>query len=165
MSRRRNQEGPRGALGAGPPPPLPPQNNNNNNNNNNSVKVEMGSNLTSEHDHSRPADILLPNWALGKPAAVDISVTSPLNPKIVSVAGLSAGAAALSTEERKHNENDPKCNALGWYCVPLVTESYGALGRKPWTRLRCLPPVLPSYRANQSQLCCLTCIAGSTCIW
>eukprot|EP00731_Ephydatia_muelleri_P009839 Em0005g425a len=95
-----------------------------------SVKVEMGSNLTSEHDHSRPADILLPNWALGKPAAFDISVTSPLNPKIVSVAGLSAGAAALSTEERKHTENDPKCNAFGWCCVPLVTESYGAWGKE-----------------------------------
>ena len=61
----------------------------------------MGSNLTSDHDHSRPADILLPNWALGKPAAFDISVTSPLNPKVLSVAGLSAGAAALSTEESR----------------------------------------------------------------
>ena len=43
------------------------------------IDMEMGSNLTSEHDHSRPADILLPNWAPGKPA------TSPLNPQIVSV--------------------------------------------------------------------------------
>ena len=34
-----------------------------------SVKVEMDSNLAPDHDHSRPADILLPNWALGKPAA------------------------------------------------------------------------------------------------
>ncbi|KAL5510209.1 hypothetical protein EMCRGX_G005717 [Ephydatia muelleri] len=59
-----------------------------------------------------------------------VGVTSPLNPKIVSVAGLSAGAAALSTEERKHTENDPKCNALGWCCVPLVTESYGAWGKE-----------------------------------
>ena len=92
-----------------------------------SVKVEMGSNLTSD---SRPADILLPNWALGKPAAFDVSVTSPLNPKIVSVAGLSAGAAALSTEEHKHIENDPKCNALGWSCIPLVAESYGAWGKE-----------------------------------
>ena len=57
-------------------------------------------------------------------------MTSPLNPKIVSVVGLSAGAAALSTEERKHTENDPKCNALGWCCVPLVTESYGAWGKE-----------------------------------
>ena len=58
------------------------------------------------------------------------AVTSPLNPKIVSVAGLSAGAAALSTEERKHTENDPKCNALGWCSVPLVTESYAAWGKE-----------------------------------
>ena len=95
-----------------------------------SVMVEMGCNLTSDHDHSRPADILLPNWALGKPAAFGISVTSPLNPKIVSVAGLSAVAAALSTEERKHTENDPKCSALGWCCIHLVAESYGAWGKE-----------------------------------
>ena len=93
-----------------------------------SVKVEMGSNLTSEHDHSRPADILLPNWALGKPASFDISVTSPLNPKIVSVAGLSAGAAALSTEERKHTENDPKAMLWAgivylWSQSPMVLEA------------------------------------------
>ena len=91
-----------------------------------SVKVEMGSNLTctSDHDHSHPADILLPNWAPGKPAAFDISLTSPLNPKSVSVAGLSAGAAALSTEERKHMENDLKCNTLDWcrIALDLVTD-------------------------------------------
>ena len=90
----------------------------------------MVCNLTSDRDHSRPADILLPNLALGKPSAFDISVTSPLNPKIVSVAGLSAVAAALFTEERKHTENDPKCNALGWCCIPLVAESYGCLGKR-----------------------------------
>ena len=95
-----------------------------------SVMVETGCNCTSDHDHSRPADILLPNWALGKPAAFDISVTSPLNPKTVSVAGLSAVAAALSTEEHKHTENDLKCNALGWCCIPLVAESYGAWGKE-----------------------------------
>ena len=88
---------------------------------------------------------------------------SPLNPKIVSVAGLSAGAAALSTEEQKHTENDPKCNALGWCCVPLVTESYGAWGKEAMDSFKMLAshPVLPSYRANRSQSCCLNCIAGS----
>ena len=35
-----------------------------------------------------------------------------------------------NTEERKHTENDPKCNALGQYCVPLVMESYGAWGQE-----------------------------------
>ena len=84
-----------------------------------SVKVEMGSNLTSEHDHSCPADILLPNWALGKPATFDISVTSPLNHKIVSVAGLSA--AALSTEERKHIEK------MQCFWLVLCTSGHGVL--------------------------------------
>ena len=95
--------------------------------------MEMGSNLTSEHDHSRPADILLPNWALGKPAAFDISVTSPLNPKIVSVAGLSAGAAALSTEERKHILRMTHANAMLWAgVVYLWSQSPMVLGeRKP----------------------------------
>ena len=112
-----------------------------------SVKVEMGSNLTSEHDHSRPADILLPNWALGKPAAFDISVTSPLNPKIVSVAGLSAGAAALSTEERKHTENDQryttpaKSIAFG-VILSMLSPSYGAWGKEAMDSFKMLASCL-----------------------
>ena len=42
-----------------------------------SFKVEAGSNLTHDHSHTRPADILVPNWSLGKPAAFNLSVTSP----------------------------------------------------------------------------------------
>ena len=59
-----------------------------------SVKVEAGCNLTLDHSHSRPADILVPNWSVGKPAAFDLSVTSPLNLNILLEAGLTAGAAA-----------------------------------------------------------------------
>ena len=43
------------------------------------VKLEVGNNLTPDHDHSRPADVLVHNWSLGKPAAFDFCVTSPLN--------------------------------------------------------------------------------------
>ena len=42
-------------------------------------QVEMGNNFTN-HSHTRPAELLVPNWVLGKPAAFDLSVTSPLNP-------------------------------------------------------------------------------------
>ena len=35
-------------------------------------------------------------------------------------AGVSAGSAALATEDGKHRANDAKCNELGWLCVPLV---------------------------------------------
>ncbi|KAL5499533.1 hypothetical protein EMCRGX_G010968 [Ephydatia muelleri] len=36
--------------------------------------------------------------------------------------------SAKAAEHRKHTENDPKCVALGWQCIPLAVESYGAWG-------------------------------------
>ncbi|KAL5517013.1 hypothetical protein EMCRGX_G002477 [Ephydatia muelleri] len=95
-----------------------------------SVQVEAGCNLTSDHSHSRPADVLISNWVLGKTAACDLSVTSPLNSRILSEAGVTAGAAAHATELRKHEANDAKCSDLGWVCIPLVVESYGTWGKE-----------------------------------
>eukprot|EP00731_Ephydatia_muelleri_P013062 Em0007g372a len=95
-----------------------------------SVQVEAGCNLTPDHSHSRPADVLISNWALEKTAACDISVTSPLNSNIMSEAGVTAGAAVQATELRKHEANDVKCSELGWLCIPLVVESYGAWGKE-----------------------------------
>ena len=37
--------------------------------------------------------------------------------------------AARAAEVRKHYVNDAKCTELGWICVPLAVESYGAWGR------------------------------------
>ncbi|KAL5516625.1 hypothetical protein EMCRGX_G002009 [Ephydatia muelleri] len=37
-------------------------------------------------------------------------------------------AAAQAGEVRKHSANDDKCGDLGWFCIPLVTETYGAWG-------------------------------------
>ena len=88
------------------------------------VKVEVGNNLTRDHSKTRPADILLPNWFLGRTAALDVSITSPLNPVTLLEAGVSATAAAQATEARKHKANDPKCSELGWVCVPMVVESH-----------------------------------------
>ena len=42
--------------------------------------VEAGSGLGHDQRRTRPADVLVPGWMLGKPAAFDITVTSPLNP-------------------------------------------------------------------------------------
>jgi hypothetical protein len=95
-----------------------------------SVKVEVGNNLTPDHDHTRPADVLVHNWSQGKPAAFDFSVTSPLNSLNLSEAGVSSGVAAEASEIRKHNRNDGKCEDLGWACIPLVVETYGAWGQE-----------------------------------
>ena len=94
------------------------------------VKVEVGNNLSRDHSKTRPADILLPNWFLGRTATLDVSITSLLNPVNLLEAGVSATAAAQATESRKHHANDPKCSDLGWVCVPMVVETYGAWGKE-----------------------------------
>ena len=55
----------------------------------------------------------------------DLTVTSLLNPSILSEAGVTEGSAASVAECCKHDLNDPKCSELGWKCTPLSLESYG----------------------------------------
>ena len=92
-----------------------------------SVKVEAECSLTHDHNHSCPADILVPNWSVGKPAAFDILVTSRLNSKVLLEVELSTGMAARATEQRKHEANDGKCKELGWVCVPMAMKSLSCL--------------------------------------
>ena len=51
------------------------------------------------------------------------------NPTILLEVSVTTGIAER-TEQRKHCSNDGKCNDLGWVCVPLVVESYGAWGKE-----------------------------------
>ena len=54
---------------------------------------------------------------------------SPLNSNVLLEAGLAAGQAArAATEQSKHDKKDAKCKELGWVCVPMVVEAYGAWG-------------------------------------
>ena len=84
------------------------------------VRVESGSGLTPDLSHTQPADVLVLNWERGKHTALDITVTSPLIPSILTAASLSEGAAAKEAKARKHRVNDPKCSELGWLCIPLL---------------------------------------------
>ena len=80
----------------------------------------MGSGLTPDLSHTRPADVLVLNWERRKHAAFDITVTSPLIYSILTAASLSEGAAAEEAETRKHNINDPKCLELtAWASEPV----------------------------------------------
>ena len=88
----------------------------------------QGYGLTHDNSRSRPADVLVTRWEKGLPAALDITVTSPLNPAILDESCSTAGVAAVAAESRKHVANDPKCLELGWTCVPLAVESYGDWG-------------------------------------
>ena len=74
-----------------------------------SVRVEAGHGMCRDINHSRPADVLVEGWERGQPAALDITVTSPLTPVSLKDSSRIAGVAALSAETRKHAANDPKC--------------------------------------------------------
>eukprot|EP00731_Ephydatia_muelleri_P006120 Em0003g368a len=93
-------------------------------------QLEVGYGSGGDVSNSRPADFLVPNWTLGKPAAFDLTVVSPLNSNTLIEAGTTSGSAAGKAEVRKHNANDPKCRELGWVCIPLAVESYGCWGEE-----------------------------------
>ena len=69
-----------------------------------SVQVEAGAVLF--HLQSRPAGILVKNWDLGRPVALDIIVVLPLNPSTLAEVEAMVGEAM---ESWKNQANDEKC--------------------------------------------------------
>ncbi|KAL5477538.1 hypothetical protein EMCRGX_G024349 [Ephydatia muelleri] len=79
-----------------------------------SVRVsEVGYGLSGDHINTRPANVLVQGWDRGKPAAFDITVTSP-----------------HAAECREHSTNDARCQELGWVCIPLAVETFGHWGKE-----------------------------------
>lgn len=78
----------------------------------------------------RPADVYLPNWFGGAPAALDIAVTSPHRQDVLPSAMSRAGAAAEAYEAYKRNflDTEAVCRAQGIAFVPLVAETSGGWG-------------------------------------
>ena len=81
---------------------------------------EMGS---SFGDPSRPADLLINDWSLGKAGAFDITAVSPLTSENLHGAGDSDVVSKAAAG--KHADNDEKCAALGWTCIPIAVDTYG----------------------------------------
>ena len=46
--------------------------------------------------------------------------------------------AAKAAESRKHKQNDTKCSELGWQCIPLAVETYGAWGEEARNAFSCI---------------------------
>ena len=66
----------------------------------------MGYSLSRDHVNSRPADVPVQGWDRGKPAAFNVTFTSPFTPVTLNNASASVGAAAYAAESRKHSAND-----------------------------------------------------------
>ena len=71
--------------------------------------------------------IYLPNWERGQPAALDVTVISPLQSLTLHRAASSAGHALTVGEQRKVAAHAAACHAVGVSFVPLVFETLGGM--------------------------------------
>ena len=74
---------------------------------------------------SRPADVYLPNWTRGKPAALDLHVISTLQQLTLKEAAVTQGHALSVGEERKRAAHSEACHAVGVTFIPMVVETLG----------------------------------------
>ena len=74
---------------------------------------------------SRPADLYLPYWKHGKPAALDVSVISPMQHLTVSKASAIQGHALSVGEDRKIAAHASSCHSVGVSFIPLIVETFG----------------------------------------
>ena len=80
-------------------------------------------NLISDNN-SWPGDVYLPSWSAGQPSALDVTITSPLQPSLISDAAR-CGFALTNAEDRKYEQYAQKCAEIGIQFVPLAFESFG----------------------------------------
>ena len=78
----------------------------------------------------RPADIYVPRWRGGTPAALDLAITSPQRQSALALAANEAGAAAKLYEEHKKSflDTEAQCAQQGISFIPVVAESSGGWG-------------------------------------
>ena len=76
----------------------------------------------------RPADVYLPRWSRGSPAALDFAVTAPFKQSSLTLAAKEALAAASDYTSRKktHLNTAESCQQLGISFLPMVVETTGA---------------------------------------
>jgi hypothetical protein len=98
--------------------------------------LEQGASLGDSGSQTRPADILIPVWSLGKAGAIDVTVAHPLNSVFIPGASAASSDCLDAAELRKHTENDGKCADLRWECLPVAVTAYGCWGREAEKTLR-----------------------------
>ena len=76
----------------------------------------------------RPADVYLPCWTGGLPAALDFAITAPQRQDIVGEAARTplAAAKAYSQTKRSHLATQEACEAQNIRFLPMVCETTGA---------------------------------------
>ena len=74
---------------------------------------------------SRPADVFLPNWLDGRRMALDVSVTSPTQERLLLRAAETPGVAIEQRKSTKVRVHADACRREGIQFCPLVVETFG----------------------------------------
>ena len=122
---------------------------------------------------SRPADVFLPTWERGQPAALDVAVVSTLQNRTVAGAASVSGYALSVARARKVAAHSEACQSAGVSFVPMVVETLGgwdeeavrtitAIGRSQGQRLG-IPPSDSTRHLFQRLAVCLW--RGNTSMW
>ena len=97
---------------------------------------------------SRPADVLIPHFAGGRDAALDVTVVNPCQVATVVGAAETPGHAIIFAHNRKVRGAEEACQAQGLAFLPLVVESFGGWGRWRETWCGAWPPPSPGRRVS-----------------
>ena len=89
----------------------------------------------------RPADIYLPRWRRGIPAALDLAVTSGLKRDMVhrSAEDGSAAVTAYESFKRSYLDTEATCQENGLHFIPIICEAdgggWGPAAHSVWSEL------------------------------
>ena len=76
-------------------------------------------------NNRRPADVFLPHWAGGLDAALDVTITHPLQAATRAGAAATPGHAMTVAFENKCRDTEELCREQGIKFIPIVAESLG----------------------------------------
>ena len=78
----------------------------------------------------KPADIFIPSWSNGCPAAIDVTITNPLNMDIVSKSANQAGSAAAMRAASKITKYHQACASKNINFIPFALETFGGFSKE-----------------------------------
>ena len=124
--------------------------------------------------HSRPADILLPTWSRGRPAALDVTVISPLQQQTLYAAASTPGHALQVGVQRKLTAHLSACRSAGVDFIPIMLETLGGLAEDTITTIRSIgkaitqrvtPQDSPTCRKHLFHRVAIALWRGNACLW
>ena len=80
-------------------------------------------------------------WFTGQPAAIDVTITSPLQASLISDAAMKCGFALTLAEDRKIGHYYQKCSDMGIHFITLALETFGGLSETTRKTLKGIAPL------------------------